>query len=102
MIGDKQRFENMKDYEGGSVRFGNNGNAKIVWKGTVKLGDSKVKIEDILFVIGLKHNLLSVSQICDKGNDIIFKRHSYEIRRSNTRKLVAYGTRTSRNIYTLS
>jgi len=55
----------------------------------------------VLFVIGLKHKLLSVSQICDKGNDVIFKKYSCEIRRKSNEKIVSYGIRISRNTYTL-
>jgi len=52
-------------------------------------------------VIRLKHSLLSVSQICDRGHDVIFKKYGCEIRRTNSGKLVAVGTRTSKNLYTL-
>jgi hypothetical protein len=30
------------------------------------LSNGKGKAQDVLFVDGLKHNLLSVSQVCDK------------------------------------
>ena len=53
-------------------------------------------------MIGLKHSLVSVSQICDRGNDVIFKKHGCEIRRANSGRLVAVGTRTSGNMYTLA
>ena len=29
-------------------------------------------IDDVLLVEGLKYNLLSISQFCDKGNQVIF------------------------------
>ena len=32
-------------------------------------------IKDVLFVDGLKHNLLSISQLCDKGYKITFEPH---------------------------
>ena len=102
MTGDKKKFQKLQEYEGGSVRFGNNDGAQIVGKGTVKLNDGNIRSEEVLFVVGLKHNLLSVSQICDKGNDVIFKKHGCEIRRANSGRLVAVGTRTCGNLYTLS
>lgn len=101
MTGDKQKFEKLEKFEGGSVRFGNNDGAKIAGKGTVKIGHGKIKSEEVLFVVGLKHSLLSVSQICDKGNNVTFKRKGCEIRRENDGKLVAIGTRTFGNLYTL-
>lgn len=82
MIGDKKSFQKLEQYESGLVKFGNNDGAKIVGKGTIKLGDEKwVKLEEVLFLDGLKCNLLSVIQICDKDNDVTFKKHGYEIRR---------------------
>lgn len=72
MIDDKQRFENLEEYEGGLVKFVNNDGAKIVGRGVVKLGNGKFKYEEVLFVVGLKHSLQSVSQIYDKGNEVIF------------------------------
>lgn len=45
--------------------------------------------------------MLSVNQICDRGNVIIFKKHGYEIRRENSGKVVAYDKITFKNIYSL-
>lgn len=81
MTGDKHNYYNIQKYEVRSVKFGNNYGEKIIVKGTMKIGNGKMKSEEVLFVIGLRHNLLSVSKICDKGNDFIFKRHGCEIRR---------------------
>ena len=38
----------------------------------VSLSNGKGKAQYVLFGDGLKHNLLSVSQICDKGCEILF------------------------------
>lgn len=62
------------------MKFNNNDGAKIVGKGTVKISNDKIKLEEVLFVVGLKHNLLSVSQFCDRGHDMIFKKRGCEIR----------------------
>lgn len=35
---------------------------------------SKPLIENVLLVSGLRHNLLSISQSCDKGYKIIFEK----------------------------
>jgi len=58
--------------------------------------------KEVLFIIDLRHNLLSVSQICDRGNDVIFKRNGCEIRRSKSGCLVATGIRIANNLYTLT
>lgn len=61
MTGDKSKFSKLQQYDGGSVKFGNNDGAKIVGKGLVRIIDGKIRSEEVLFVDGLKHNLLSVS-----------------------------------------
>jgi len=92
----------LEQHEGGLVKFGNNDGPKIVGRGIVKINDGKIRSEEVLFVIRLKHSLLSVSQICDRGHDVIFKKHGCEIRRANSGRLVAVGTRTFGNLYTLT
>ncbi|XP_043710262.1 glutamate receptor 2.7-like [Telopea speciosissima] len=102
MIGDKKRFEKLETYAGGSVKFGNNDGAKIVGKGTISLNNEKMQSQDVLYVEGLKHNLLSISQICDRGHEVVFNSQGCEIRRTSTGKLMATGKRTSGNLYTLT
>ena len=41
-------------------------------KGMVKLSNDKGKSQDVLFVDGLKHNILSASQVCDRGCEVFF------------------------------
>ena len=50
----------------------------------------------------MKHNIISVIQMCDQGQNIIFESHKCEIRKTGSEKLVATTVRTSRNIYVLS
>ncbi|KAJ8644507.1 hypothetical protein MRB53_006255 [Persea americana] len=102
MSGDNDRFMNLEQYDGGSVKFGNNDGAKIVGKGAVQLNHGKITSKEVLFVNGLKHSLLSVSQICDQGHEVVFKKMGFEIRKSRNDKVVAVGSRTSGNLYTLS
>jgi hypothetical protein len=50
----------------------------------------------------MKHNLLSVSQMCDQGHQVTFDSQKCEIRKEGSGKLVATAARTSSNIYVLS
>ena len=50
----------------------------------------------------MKHNLLSVSQICDQGHILIFNSKDYEISKEGSNKLVATAARTPNNIYMLN
>lgn len=64
MTRDKRKFVSLNKKEG-NVSFGS-GSAKIAGKGTVTLINGKGKAQNALLVNGFKHNLLSVSQICDQ------------------------------------
>jgi hypothetical protein len=50
----------------------------------------------------MKHNLLSVIQMCDQGHKVTFDSQKCEIRKEGLGKLVATAARTSSNIYVLS
>lgn len=67
----------------------------------MKLGNGKMEFEEVLFVIGLRYSLLSVSKICDKGNDYIFKKYGCEIRRLKSGWIITIGTRIINNLYIL-
>jgi len=57
-------------HEGGTVTFGDDSKGKIVGISNIILGSSPL-IENVVLVDGLKHNLLSFSQLCDKGFKVI-------------------------------
>jgi len=50
----------------------------------------------------MKHNLLSVSQMCDQGHKIVFDSHKCDIRKEYLGRVVATFMRTPSNIYILS
>ena len=50
----------------------------------------------------MKHNLLSVIQMCDQGCILIFSSKDCEIRKEVTNILVAMTARTPNNIYILN
>ncbi|GKA27846.1 ribonuclease H-like domain-containing protein [Tanacetum coccineum] len=58
-----------KDYDGGFVSFGD-GKGRISGKGKIKSGT--LVFDDVYFCKELKYNLFSVSQICDKKNNVLF------------------------------
>jgi len=60
MIGHRTNFITLKKNEG-NVTFGDNGRSKIIWKGTLSLDNGWDKVEKVLCVENLKHNILSVS-----------------------------------------
>ena len=80
------------------VSFGNDTPATIKRKGTAQLKE-KVKAGNVLYVDGLKHNLLSVSQMCDQGTEVIFRSNGCCVRDLDTGKTVIKGRRTPNNLY---
>ena len=57
---------------GGYVTFRDNWKGRIVGQGNIG-NDTSSLIENVLLVDGLKHNLLSTSQLCEKGFKVIFE-----------------------------
>jgi hypothetical protein len=87
--------------KGGNVVFGDDSSTKILGKGTVNLGSENVKAGKFLLVEDLKHNILTVSKMCDQGYTLVFDSRKCKIRENNTGKLVATTTRRPNNIYIL-
>jgi hypothetical protein len=102
MTGDMDRFLTLKKERDGSITFGNDNSTKIIGKGIVKLGSKDAKEENVLLIEDMKHNLLSVSQMCDQGHRLVFDSQKCEIRKEGSDKLVATAVRTPRNIYVLN
>ena len=72
MIGDKRDFVILEIKEGGVVTFGDNDKGHIVGMDKVKITFSTF-LENVLYIKGLKHNLISISQLCDKGFKVLFE-----------------------------
>ena len=72
MIEDESKFTFLTNKNGGYVTFGDHAKRKIIGQGNIG-NDISSLIENILLVDGLKHNLLSISQLCDKGFKVIFE-----------------------------
>ena len=100
MMGNKISFVNIEK-DKGFVSFENNNSAKVLGKGAVKLGRKTFMAENVLLVDNMKHNLLSVSQMCDQGHELLFNSKGCRIRKQGSGKLVATATRTPKNIYVL-
>jgi hypothetical protein len=94
MMGDKGKFLSLSERKLGNVTFGNDALGKIKGKGMVRLSNGKRKSQDVLLVDGLKHNLLSVSKMCDRGCEVVFTSKDCKIKYINSGQVVAKGIRT--------
>ena len=98
MTGDPSQFSKLTSIDEGYVTFEDNNKGKIIGKGTIgnKLNFS---IDNVLLVDGLKHNLLSISQLCDKGYIIRFESNVCIIEKpNNNMTMIAL---KQNNVYTI-
>ncbi|GJU81342.1 putative ribonuclease H-like domain-containing protein [Tanacetum coccineum] len=71
MIRNKSYLSDYEEIDGGFVAFGGDPNrGRITGKGKISLG--KLDFKDVYFVKELKFNLFSVSQMCDRKNNVLF------------------------------
>nr|GFB13986.1 ribonuclease H-like domain-containing protein [Tanacetum cinerariifolium] len=71
MTGNMSYLSDFEELNEGYVAFrGNPKGGKITGKGKIKTG--KLDFDDVYFVKVLKFNLFSVSQMCDKKNNVLF------------------------------
>ena len=71
MIGNKSFCTSLEDNNGGIVIFGDGSFACVKSKGSIFILNC-LKLDGVLYVDGLKANLLSISQICDKDYRVNF------------------------------
>ena len=90
MIWDKNLFQELDRKRNGNVTFGNNSKRAI--QGISTIGNiSQTQIKHVLFVNGLKHNLLSISELYDKSFRVYFDTHACYVIDSNNNKVTYIG-----------
>ena len=99
MTGDLTKFTSLKLKAEGHVTCGDNNRGRILGRGTVGTGNSTT-IENVLYVEGLKHSLLNINQLCDKGYKVNFKSNGCTISSDPSGKMLFTGKRVN-NIYPL-
>ena len=70
MTGNKALLSEFVEKAGPNVSYGDGNIGKTLGYGKINLGN--VIIETVALVSGLKHNLLSITQICDRGYHVNF------------------------------
>ncbi|KAJ9556975.1 hypothetical protein OSB04_011589 [Centaurea solstitialis] len=71
MTGTLELLSSYVNKEGSSMAFGENQKGKI--KGYRMIVKGEITVNQVSYVDSLKHNLISVSQLCDNGMDVVFK-----------------------------
>ncbi|KAL2532388.1 CCHC-type domain-containing protein [Abeliophyllum distichum] len=100
MTEDRSLLSNLKRKDGGHVTFGDNAKEKIIGIGNIG-NRSSPSIENVLLVNNIKHNLLSRSQLCDKGYLIKFDSSKCLIEDAISKEVLFMGSR-SKDVYIIS
>ena len=97
MTGDKSKFCLLTKSDGGQVTFGENSKGKIIGSGKVGKNLSSC-IDDVMLVERLTNNLLSISQLCDKGHKVLFDTKLCTIFQPNS-EIVKFTGKRVNNMY---
>ncbi|XP_019234452.1 PREDICTED: uncharacterized protein LOC109214933 [Nicotiana attenuata] len=97
-MGNKNLFKKVTKISGGSVKFGDDSKEKLVGTGTVRFNNN-CDITEAYIVNGLNYNLLSISQLCDSGYEVKFKKTGCAVEDGSS-KTILLGKRYG-NVYIL-
>ena len=96
MTGDHSLFTGFEKKVGPGVTFGDDNKGYTLGYGKIK--KENVIIEKVALVDGLKHNLLSISQLCDNGSKVHFSQEAYFIANNETGDILLTENRKG-NVY---
>ena len=99
MTRDQSLFKVFESKKGGNVTFGDGSKLQIKGKGIISL-PGLPDIANVLYVEGLKVNLLSISQISDQDFMVLFSKRKCLVLDESRKKLIS-GVRTLDNCYGL-
>ena len=97
MTGDKSLFKTLKEKEDGFLKFGDGSHSQVLGKGTVDILGLPL-LTDVLYIKGLKVNLLSITQICDEDFLVQFSKKGCLILNEEGVQVLK-GLRTTDNCY---
>jgi len=100
MSGNASLFSEIKKKKYGSVTFADNKVGKIIGIGRIGKDPSK-SLKNVYLVEGLRFNLLSISQLCDKGNNVIFNSSHCIIQNMHDTNTMLYRPRID-NVYAIN
>ena len=109
MTGERSMFLTLTMKEGETVGFGGNQTGKIIGTGTIGhwywywywKPNSSISINNVWLVDGIRHNLLSISQFCDNGYDVLFVKNNYTVIKISDQSIVFKGKRR-KNVYKIN
>ena len=99
-IEDKSSFTSLENHDGEVVTFGDGIIARVKGKGSIVI-PSCPKLDEVLYVEGLKENLLSISQMWEKDHKVNFHQDLCEVVNKEG-KIVIIGHKTVDNYYSIN
>ncbi|RDX80225.1 hypothetical protein CR513_39247, partial [Mucuna pruriens] len=96
MMGEESMFQDLRPKKGGWVTFRGNQKGKIVGVGRIDKHPF-LSIDNVLYVKGLKHNQLSISQLCDIRYDVSFNKGECIVK--DYKGSIIYSTKRQNNLY---
>ncbi|KAJ9561348.1 hypothetical protein OSB04_006508 [Centaurea solstitialis] len=90
MTGSKSVLTNYREERGPAVTFGGNGRGQTRGYGTLTNGVTTFK--RVAYVEGLMHNLLSISQLCDKDHKVSFSKKKCKVK-NRKKEVILNGVR---------
>ena len=96
MIGDQDLLNNIIFKEGGNVFYGDNSQGKIIGMGSISF--EHLVLDNVFLVDGLKHNLISISQLCDMNYKFFFDANSCQVIYTRSKEMKLKGNRIG-NVY---
>ncbi|KAJ9702803.1 hypothetical protein PVL29_004509 [Vitis rotundifolia] len=100
MTGNKSLFTSFTEFDGGNVTFGDGNMARVKGKGTI-YAPNIPNLEEVLYVEGLRSNLISISQMCENEFNVQFSQNLCKVFDLND-VCVMIGLRTCDNCYVVS
>ncbi|KAI3718223.1 hypothetical protein L6452_19085 [Arctium lappa] len=97
MTGQRDLLTEYKEEKGPSVTFG--GNGKGYTRGFGVLSNGTTTFRRVAYVDGLKHNLLSISQLCDKDYEVRFTKKACSV--LNEKGKLALSGHRRENVYVI-
>jgi hypothetical protein len=97
MTGEKDNLMSISKIKIGNVILENDEPGKIKDRGMVSLSNDKGDAQYVLLVDGLKHNLLTTSQKCDRGSEEVFASKECKVN-VNSGQVVNKGIRTINDV----
>ena len=96
MTGDSSLLTKFVEKAGPSITFGDDSKGYTIGYGLI--AKENVIIDEVALVSGLKHNLLSISQLCDKGYKVSFTPAACVVTKGDDNNVVLIGQRKG-NVY---